>query len=78
MKPSSSTISAGDFKARCLKLMDEAAQTRRPPVITKRGRAVARVVPMEMEASVFGSMRGTVQVTGDIVAGIDAEWEAGQ
>ena len=27
MKPNASTVSAGDFKARCLKLMDEVAPT---------------------------------------------------
>lgn len=76
MKSTSSTISAGDFKARCLKLMDEVAQTRRPLVITKYGKAVARIVPIEPEQSGFGSMRGTVRITGDIVADTGIEWEA--
>ncbi len=49
MKPNASTVSAGDFKARCLKLMDEVALTRRPLLITKHGRPVARVVPVEPE-----------------------------
>ena len=74
----SSTISAGEFKARCLKLMDEVAQTRRPLIVTKRGKAVARIVPVEPEASVFGGMRGTVCIAGDIVAGIEADWDAGR
>lgn len=73
---SSSSISAGEFKARCLKLMDEVAQTRRPLVITKYGKAVARIVPMEPEQSVFGSMRGTVRIKGDVVADTGIEWEA--
>lgn len=76
MKTHVSTVSAGDFKARCLKLMDEVALTRRPLLITKHGRAVARVVPVEQEQSVFGCMQGTVQITGDIVAGTGAEWNA--
>ena len=76
MKPNASTVSAGDFKARCLKLMDEVALTRRPLLITKHGRAVARVVPVEPEQSVFGCMQGTVRVKGDIVAGTGAEWSA--
>jgi prevent-host-death family protein len=37
-------IPAGEFKARCLKLMDEVRTTRRPIVITKRGKPVARLV----------------------------------
>jgi prevent-host-death family protein len=40
-------IPAGEFKARCLKLMDEVRATRRPIVITKRGKPVARLVPVE-------------------------------
>ena len=76
MKSQPSTISAGDFKARCLKLMDEVALTRRPLVITKYGKAVARIVPVEPAASVFGSMRGTGEVVGDIVKRVDVEWDA--
>ena len=38
-------ISAAEFKAKCLKLMDEIARTRKPIVITKRGKPVARIVP---------------------------------
>jgi prevent-host-death family protein len=76
MKPQPTTISAGDFKARCLKLMDEVALTRRPLVITKYGKAVARIVPMEPVASVFGGMSGTGEVTGDIVNSDGDEWNA--
>jgi prevent-host-death family protein len=34
-------ISAGEFKAKCLKLMNQIANTREPIIITKRGRPVA-------------------------------------
>lgn len=36
-------IAAGDFKTKCLKLLDQVAETREPLVITKHGKAVARV-----------------------------------
>ena len=39
------SIAAGKFKDRCLKILDEVAQTRTAVVVTKRGRPVARVVP---------------------------------
>lgn len=39
------TIPAGEFKAKCLKLMDEVNETGVPIVITKRGRPVSRLVP---------------------------------
>ncbi len=47
MKPR--TIAAAKFKAECLSLLDEVAQTRREVVVTKRGRPVAKVVPLALE-----------------------------
>jgi len=72
---SKASIPAGEFKARCLSLMDEVALTRRPLVITKHGKAVARIVPMEPEASIFGSMQGTAEIRGDIVEGLGLAWD---
>ena len=69
-------IGAGDFKAKCLKLLDEVATTREPLVITKHGKAVAKLVPMPPEGELFGAMSGTVQYEGDIVAPLESEWEA--
>jgi prevent-host-death family protein len=40
------TLAAGKFKDVCLQTLDEVAATRRPVVITKRGRPVARLVPI--------------------------------
>lgn len=40
------TLAAGRFKDVCLQTLDEVANTRRPVVITKRGRPVARLVPV--------------------------------
>ncbi len=39
-------IPAGEFKAKCLKLMDEVQQTGQEVIITKRGKPVARLVPV--------------------------------
>jgi prevent-host-death family protein len=73
-------IPAGEFKARCLQLMDEVQETGREVVITKRGRPVAKLVPVaEPDArDVFGCMRGTVIVVGDLVAPVEDPWEADQ
>lgn len=49
-------IAAGDFKARCLRLLDEVALDRVELVITKRGRPVARLVPLEEPPSLAGSV----------------------
>jgi prevent-host-death family protein len=40
---------ASEFKQRCLALLDEVERTGVPLVVTKRGRAVARVVAIESE-----------------------------
>ncbi len=69
-------IAAASFKADCLRLMDEVAQQRRPIVITKRGKPVAKLVPIDEEPiDIFGRMAGTVKICGDIIGPIDdLEW----
>jgi prevent-host-death family protein len=71
------TIAAGEFKAKCLHLLDEVKQTRKEIVITKRGHAVARLLPVEDEKPViFGRMRGSVKILGDIIGPTGEKWEA--
>jgi prevent-host-death family protein len=71
------TIAAGEFKAKCLGLLDEVQRQRREVVITKRGKPVAKLVPInDSPASFIGSMKGTMEIIGDIVAPIDVQWEA--
>jgi prevent-host-death family protein len=70
-------ISAADFKAKCLKLMDSVERDRIQVIITKRGRPVARLVPYEENPpSLFGFMAGTGTISGDIVASLDETWHA--
>ncbi len=70
-------MSAGDFKAGCLKLMDEVQKKQKTILITKRGIPVARLVPVDLAIpSLFGWMKGTVVEHGDIMAPIDMDWEA--
>jgi prevent-host-death family protein len=73
------TVAAGEFKTKCLSLLDEVESTRKSIVITKRGRPVARLVPMdeEIEEPLFGGMRGTISIRGDITEPVDDRWEAG-
>jgi prevent-host-death family protein len=69
-------ISAANFKAECLRLLDEVASTRRPIIVTKRGKPIAKLVPVEEGAiDIFGRMAGTITIFGDIIGPIeDLEW----
>jgi prevent-host-death family protein len=69
------TIPAGEFKAKCLKLLDQVANGE-ALIITKRGKPVAQVTPMPTEKSIVGSMKGSVLWMGDIISPIDVEWDA--
>ena len=70
-------IAAGQFKSKCLQLMDRVQQTREEIVITKHGKPVAKLVPISEEKTdtIVGYLPGSVQVVGDIVSPIDEEWE---
>ena len=61
------TIAAGVFKAKCLAIMDEVQSKREPVTITKNGKPVARLVPIEEEKdSIFGFYKGMAEIVGDI------------
>jgi prevent-host-death family protein len=71
------TIPAGQFKVHCLKIMDEVQSKRQAVVITKRGKPVAKLVPVEKQKDdIFGFLKGKVTVKGDIVSPIltPEEW----
>ena len=69
-------IGAADFKANCLRLLDEVQQRRTSIITTKRGKPVAKLVPIDEEPiDIFGRMAGTIQICGDIVRPVDdVEW----
>jgi prevent-host-death family protein len=71
-------VAAGIFKAQCLHLLDEVQRTRKEIVVTKRGRAVARLVPLEHQEApgLFGRMAGTVEILGDITGPTGERWDA--
>ena len=70
------TIKASEFKARCLKLMDEVAESGNQIVITKNGRPVSRLVPYRSKPKApFGRDRDRIRILGDIIEPIDPEWE---
>ena len=75
MKPH--VVRAGEFKTKCLELMDQVAATGRPVVITKRGTPVARLEPVvKRPATLRGFMQAKIEIAGDIVGPIETEWDA--
>ena len=77
------TIAADEFKAKCLAVMAEVSSTGTPILVTKRGKPLARVLPLEEPApkespeSIFGCLRHMATITGDIESSefTDEEWE---
>ncbi len=62
-------MAAGAFKANCFAVMDEVQANRETVVITKHGKAVAKLVPVEPQGDdIFGFLRGKVTITGDVVS----------
>lgn len=70
------TIPASEFKARCLALLDEVSETGAELVVTKRGRPVARVLPMEEPKPLEGSVTERVSEA-DLIAPVEDGWDAG-
>lgn len=73
-------IPVTEFKARCLELMKRVSEKRESYVVTKRGRAVARVVPVPRRAkeTLFGRLKGQAVDVQDITRPVlpPSEWEA--
>jgi len=69
-------ISAGEFKTHCLRLMDEVAERGTSLVVTKRGKPIAKLVPVDDgPVDIYGCMAGTGRILGDIVGPLDdLEW----
>jgi prevent-host-death family protein len=63
------TMAAGEFKVHCLRVMDEVQAKRQAVVITKRGKPVAKLVPVEKETDdFFNFMKGKGSIVGDVVS----------
>jgi prevent-host-death family protein len=77
-KPKSGTIAAGEFKAKCLGLLDDVRDGKKRLTITKHGKPYADVVPHVPEAKPFRSVFGrtpNVVEHGDIMAPV---WESAE
>ena len=77
MKAKVIQIPAGEFKAKCLKIMDKIHDFHDEVIVTKHGKPIVKIVAIEDKPlNVFGCMKGTAKIKGDIIAPLDEEWEA--
>jgi prevent-host-death family protein len=69
-------INAAAFKARCLKLIDEVAESGQPITVTKRGKAKVQIIAVrEKPKTLIGATKGTFKIIGDIVGPIDDDYD---
>lgn len=79
MKQATYSMQAGAFKAKCLQVMDEVNEKHISIIITKHGKPVAKLMPIDEEpVDFFGCLKNTVTIKHDIIAPIDVEWEANE
>jgi len=72
------SVAASEFKAKCLRLLDEVAESGSSLIITKRGRPIAKVEPVARpRISLRGTWKGVVEGGADIVSvDFSADWES--
>ncbi len=71
------TIESSEFKAKCLQIMEEVAATGEAVLITKNGVPVSQLVPAKRRPeTLFGALKGSALINGDIVSPLDTSWDA--
>lgn len=68
-------VSASEFKAKCLRMLDAVAVGREEFIVTRRGRPVARLVPVAPAAGLAGSVEILVD-GGELVVSTGEPWTA--
>jgi prevent-host-death family protein len=72
------TIAAGEFKAKCLALLDEVNLAHETIIVTKRGVPVAKIAPVLKDYEHPPTLHGSVVREKDIVAPIGDDWDSEQ
>jgi len=72
-------VRISDFKARCLAILDEVATAKEGVIITRRGKALARIIPNASEKDTFpqSELRGTIEEVSDDLSSVlpSSAWE---
>jgi len=64
-------VAISEFKAKCIRMLDQVNKTRTPLRVTRRGKAIAEVVPVSAEdtnGNWMGALADSIKITGDIVS----------
>jgi prevent-host-death family protein len=70
-------IAAGQFKAKCLGLMDLVNQQKKEIIITKHGQPIAKLVPFTQDfPTLHGFCKGSIKIQGDIIKSPPQQWNA--
>lgn len=79
MSASIHSIPAGEFKAKCLGVMEDVHESGQPIVVTKRGVPVVMIIPYTVDETppkqFFGLLKGSATIQGDIVESINENWD---
>jgi prevent-host-death family protein len=71
LKKAMQEVAISEFKAKCLSLLEQVSKTKTPLRVTRRGKAIADVIPTSAETeerSWIGSMSNSIEIVGDIVS----------
>jgi prevent-host-death family protein len=73
-------VTISEFKAKCFSLLDQVQKTKQPLRVTRFGKPIAEIVPpapQPSQADWIGSMKGTIEILGDIIspASDEQDWE---
>jgi prevent-host-death family protein len=64
-------VAISEFKAKCLSLLEEVSKTKIPLRVTRRGKAIAEVIPASSDAEGrewLGSMSDSIEIIGDVIS----------
>jgi prevent-host-death family protein len=72
-------VTISEFRTKCFALLNQVRKTKQPLRVTRFGKPIAEIVPTAPQPSRdwFGSMKGTIEILGDIVspANDEDDWE---
>jgi prevent-host-death family protein len=71
------TILVSEFKAKCISLLKQVQKTKKPLVVTLRGKPLARVEPIVQPKKRvrLGALKGWMEIKGDIIhSNMEKDW----